>query len=92
MSEREKRSSIERIDSGKPRTSLRCESLDGRSSSLVANHDVTLSEYLRNAEQTESLRQRLASLPEIYTSLRERNTALQVSRSAMHVSEECLIS
>lgn len=76
MFEKAKRSSIERIDSGKsPRSRLSFESL---SSSLIDCHDVTLGEYLRNAEHAESLRQRLALLPEIYKSLSERNTALQV--------------
>ena len=78
MFEKAKRSSIERIDSGKsPRSplSLFFESL---SSSLIDCHDVTLGEYLRNAEHTESLRQRFASVPEINKSLSERNTALQV--------------
>ena len=48
------------------------------SSSLIDCHDVTLGEYLRNAEHTESLRQRFASVPEIFKDLSERNTALQV--------------
>lgn len=78
MLKKVKQSSIEKIDSRK--TFIPHPSIDFHLlfSSAIDTHDITLGHYLRDAPHLESLRQRCALVPEINSSLLERNTALQV--------------